>query len=137
MRESRPENLNLDLSFGLPAPGPLTQAIIDDLAGSESTMPVLDDIIENDFLLFFPKKTDDAPLEATQSREEIPPEESETEQGPSTLPAEQKTVKRGIKPKQSGEIQCPVCPKKVKFLRQHLVKSHKWTGIHFGDSKKD
>ena len=127
---SSPENLNLDSSFGLPTPGPLTQAIIDDLAGSQSIMPELDEIVENDFLLFSPKKTDNSPFEATHSHDEIPPEVSETEQGPSTIPVEPKTVKRGVKPKQSGEIQCPICPKKVKFLRQHLVKSHKWTGVH-------
>ena len=82
LRESSPENLNLDLSFGLPAPGPLTQAIIDDLAGSESTMQVLDDIIENDFLLFSPKKQTMPPLKPPKVVRRYPPKNRRPNKGP-------------------------------------------------------
>ena len=40
----------------------------------------------------------------------------------------QNTKKRGKRPKQDLDKECTICPKNVKYIRQHLAKSHDWEG---------
>ena len=64
-------------------------------------------------------------LETVAPHENIPIE-NETENSPG--PEMQNTKKRGKRPKQDLDKQCPICPKTVKYFRQHLAKSHGWEG---------
>ena len=123
-----PSEPNLDSSFGLPLPGPSTQAIIDELAALETEIPDIDDIPESQLLPNFSPTSDKNPSESLENSTpelcEPPNENSEKSPGPKTSFA----LKRGKKPKQEKEKQCPICPKKVNFFRQHLVKTHGWEG---------
>ena len=123
-----PSEPNLDSSFGLPIPGPATQAIIDELAALEIDIPELDEIPESQLLPNSPQNPDENPSESVENDTaqmcEAPIENSQISPGPKAS----FTMKRGKKPKQEKEKQCPLCPKKLNFFRQHLVKTHGWEG---------
>ena len=123
-----PSEPNLDSSFGLPIPGPATQAIIDELAALEIDIPELDEIPESQLLPNSPQNPDENPSKSVENDTaqlcEAPIENSQISLGPKAS----FTMKRGKKPKQEKEKQCPLCPKKVNFFRQHLVKTHGWEG---------
>ena len=124
-----PSSSQLNSSFSIPPPGVDTQAIIDEIATAGSEFGDLDNLLESDFLLFSPQK-DDNQLEKAPNSENPPPEETnETTGVDETVKSPEKNPrKRGRKPKQSLEKLCPVCPKTVHFMRQHLIKAHGWSG---------
>ena len=111
--------------IGFSSPGPSTQALIEEiLTDCPSQLPELD------FL--------DSQFEATSSTKVIenaipvPPEETQPpqelqEQSPE-VESPKKKKKKGKKPKQCLIKSCPICPLKVKFLRQHIIKVHQWSG---------
>ena len=111
--------------IGFSSPGPSTQALIDDILES-NPFP----LPELDFL--------DSQFDATPSVRKIPNATEEPEKAspppeefvePSTeAEPVQKKRKKGKKPKQCLIKQCPICPLKVKFLRQHIIKVHQWSG---------
>ena len=102
--------------LSLPTPGVDTQAIIEELVNEELDLNDLDELLENNFLLFSPSKENSQPLN-TSSSSALPPELTETqnteiETAQETQPA---AKKRGRRHKQSIEKQCPVCPKSVNY----------------------
>ena len=123
-----PNQFDLDSSFNLPPPGPATQALIEQLAASETEIEGLDDIPENDLFNENNEISNPNPsgLPETDAPQANNPTESLTEKSPD--PELQKTKKRGKRPKQDVDKQCPICPKTVKFFRQHMSKSHGWEG---------
>ena len=118
----------LDSSFVLPNPGPSTQAIIDDLAQQTSELPELDEVIEEDFLIFSPNKVNEYPNFTPQTDDVEPQESKKVSAKPKYVPLAEINVQKGRKRKQDKEKQCPVCPNTVQYLRQHLVKTHGWQG---------
>ena len=111
--------------IGFSSPGPSTQALIDDILESNPfPLPELD-LLDSQF--------DSTPSvrkipEATEETEKGSPQQEETaEKSPEAEPV-QKRRKKGKKPKQCLIKQCPICPLKLKFLRQHIIKVHQWSG---------
>ena len=100
-----PSEPNLDSSFGLPIPGPATQAIIDELAALEIDIPELDEIPESQLLPNSPQNPDENPSKSVENDTaqlcEAPIENSQISLGPKAS----FTMKRGKKPKQEKEKQ--------------------------------
>lgn len=119
---------NLDSSFGLPIPGPDTQAIIDDLAATETTIQGLEDSPHSATLTLSPKSNPISPIQSPQnpSPTSNDPPDNQSENFHEPMP--KKTPKRGTRSKQEKLKPCPICPKKVNYFRQHIAKTHGWEG---------
>ena len=98
--------------LSLPTPGVDTQAIIEELVNEELDLNDLDELLENNFLLFSPSKENSQPPNTSNSSA-LPPELTETQNTEIETAQEKQPAakKRGRRPKQSIEKQCPVCPK--------------------------
>ena len=123
----------LNSSFNLPQMGADTQAIMEEIVQEDSELADLDNLIEEDFLIFSPtRKEMDHQIDPI-SEHSINEEAVESCSVPETSTKVSSAKKRGRKPKQPKNKKCPICPKTVNFMRQHLIKAHGWSGrpLHF------
>ena len=119
-----PSEPNLDSSFGLPLPGPSTQAIIE-LAALETKIPDIDDIPESQLLLNLSPNPDKSPSKSPENSTpelcEPPNENSEKSPGPKTSFA----LKRGKNPNRKKKGNVLYVPKKSissgSTLSKHMV----------------